>query len=740
MTFMKNNNLGKKFNSNMKKTTDMKKSSKRGIFLSVVVLFSISLILTPLNGYAEEIIVKSVGVDKTSIITLTNESEKNVEMFRIWLSQDTNFQSFKTERGWIGEKTSVGPIIFTTSESIKKNESVKFGIKTDKSNPIINWKALDQTSSTIATGVILTKEMKIVIENPEIKNNENIKNNSGEIFPESTFKIIPDKPNPGSTIRVTGENFGSSQLFDFYVNENKIGSFDTDTNGNFMTTMKIPNTGISERIDFKVKNNQGEEKIVSLRLGNNENRITQSIDYKISINPIDKIVHRGDSLEVAGTGTPGTAVVTEIKNPEQIVINSRTAKVDGTGNWKLETAINIPYDAVFGKYSITVSDGRNQSLQNWTIETDKIILINPTEIIFNPGELIKFNGTAAPNQLIELMLEDNLGNEIISDIIELDETGFVEFEYQTTENDDVEGTWTLVATQNKNKEFVYVGYGEYPTTPVNLEFNKVNYKASEKAIISVLGKPSDVVKMMIISPSGNISGDEISIKLREDGRATYELDLTGYASGIYTAVIQKNNSQSSEKFSVGLQLGSGPIDAKTTQIEYTQGERILLLGSANANSLLNVILVDPNGIKIKEIQIPSKSDGTFTVDQLKIPSNGILGIWEINVSSGSNLEIIEFNVISEKGQGLTVTIEDDVVIPGFGKTLKFLITADQKSSISMKVSNTNGKQLGDTSNCVPTAEFKCEILWTIPKNTIPGTYTVRVTDSITSTETTFEIK
>jgi len=679
-------------------------------------------------------------VDKTSIITLTNESVKNVEMFRIWLSQDTNFQSFKTERGWIGEKTSLGPIIFTTSESIKKNESVKFGIKTDKSNPIINWKALDQTSSTIGTGVIVTKEMKIVIENPEIKDNGNIKNNSGEIFPESTFKIIPDKPNPGSTIRVTGENFGSSQLFDFYVNDNKIGSFDTDNNGNFMTTMKIPDTGVSERVDFKIKNNQGEEKIISLRLGNNENRITQLIDNKISINPIKNIIHRGDILEISGTGTPGTAVVTEIKNPEQIVINSRTAKVDGTGNWKLETLINIPYDAVFGKYSITVSDGRNQSLQNWTIETDKIISLNPTKTMFDSGELIKFNGTAIPNQLIELMIEDNLGNEVISDIIQVDETGFIEFEYQTTENDDPEGTWTLIATQNENKEFTYVGYGEYPTIPVNLEFNKMNYKSSEKAIISVIGKPSDVLKMIIISPSGNISGEEILIELREDGRITYELDLTGYASGIYTAVIQKNNSQSSEKFSVGLQVGSGPIEAKTTQTEYTQGERILLLGSANANSLLNVILVDPNGMKIKEMQIPSKSDGTFTVDKLKIPSNGVLGIWEIDVSSGSNLEVIEFDVISEKGQGLTVTVEDDVVIPGFGKTLKFSITADQKSSISMEVSNINGERIGDKSNCVPTAEFKCEILWTIPKNTIPGTYKVVVTDSIISTETTFEIK
>ena len=173
MTFMKDNNLEEKFNLNMKKTTNMKKSSKRGIFLSVVVLFSISLILTPLNGYAEEMDVKSVGVDKTTIITLTNEGVKNVETFRIWLSQDTNFQSFKTERGWIGEKTPQGVIIFTSSESIKKNESVKFGIKTDKSNPVINWKALDQTSSIINTGVITTTEMKLVIKNPEIKDNKN---------------------------------------------------------------------------------------------------------------------------------------------------------------------------------------------------------------------------------------------------------------------------------------------------------------------------------------------------------------------------------------------------------------------------------------------------------------------------------------------------------------------------------------------------------------------------------------
>ena len=158
-------------------------------------------------------------------------------------------------------------------------------------------------------------------------------------------------------------------------------------------------------------------------------------------------------------------------------------------------------------------------------------------------------------------------------------SGVVEFEYQTTENDDKEGTWTLIATQKNIKEFIYVGYDVMPTTPVNLEFDKSNYVSTDTAIISLIGKPSDKITLIIITPSGNVQGADEIIQLREDGRGEHNLDLTGYVSGIYTAVAKKSGSQSSERFSVGLQLGSGPIDAKTTHTEYQQGERILLLGS-----------------------------------------------------------------------------------------------------------------------------------------------------------------
>ncbi len=120
----------------------MNKSSTRGIFLSITLLFSIMLLAIPSNAYAEEVNVKSFAFEETTIIEFTNDSNEEVNTFRIWLGSDFSFKSFKTEKGWVGEKTPQGVIIFTSSETIKPGESVKFGVKTDKAKPGINWKVL----------------------------------------------------------------------------------------------------------------------------------------------------------------------------------------------------------------------------------------------------------------------------------------------------------------------------------------------------------------------------------------------------------------------------------------------------------------------------------------------------------------------------------------------------------------------------------------------------------------------
>ena len=720
----------------MKNQNSTNKSSMRGISISILVLFSISLILIPSEGYAEEIDVVSNGLDETAIITVANNSDKEINTFRVWLGGEFNFESFKTEKGWTGEKNEQGVIIFTSSETIKPNELVKFGIKADKINPVINWKALDQENKIIDTGVIKVNKLSEVNQNPDIKLNQNYKNEGTSIFTESTFRVIPDKPNAGSTIRVTGDQFAASQKFEFYIDTEKIGDFITDENGHFITTMKIPNVEKESRIDFKIIGHDQTEKKISLRLGENENRLPETKNIKLEVKGISNIVYPGDILNLEGTGIPGKVIIVEIANPEKDIINTRTVKIDNVGNWKMLESINIPFDAVLGKYSITVSDGINHILKNWNVETNKTIIINPEKIKFDAGELIKFTGTALPNIPLELILEDSLGDEMTSDILEVDSSGVVEFEYQTTENDDKEGTWTLIATQKNTKEFIYVGYDEIPTIPVNLEFDKSTYQNTDTAVISLVGKPSDKITLIIIAPSGSTQGADEIIQLREDGRGEYNLDLSGYTSGIYTAVAKISGSQSSEIFSVGLQVGSGPIDAKTTQTEYQQGERILLLGSTKPNTLMTATLVDPNGMKVKTVEMPSNNLGTFTEERLRIPSNGEPGLWTINVASGTNLDTVELNVFSTILEGMTVKTAEEVKL---GELLKISIIASHKTSIIIKITDMDGQDMADLG-CTTTKEFVCETFWSVPKNTIPGTYTIKVNDAISSNETTFEIK
>ena len=256
----------------------MNRSSTRGIFLSIVLLFSITLITFPSNVYGEEITVKSIALEETTVLELTNDSNHNVNTLRIWLGSDFSFKSFKTEKGWVGEKTPQGVIVFTSSESIKPGESVKFGVKTDKSSTGINWKALDSKDTQIDTGISIAGKLPVDIKNP----NQNFENTGESMSTESIFRIVPEKPNVGSTIRVTGDNFGATQEFDFYIDTKKIGTFETDDRGHFMTTMKVPDDQEPDRVDFKIKDKEGEEKKLSLRIGRylqSNSRVTKHTTY-----------------------------------------------------------------------------------------------------------------------------------------------------------------------------------------------------------------------------------------------------------------------------------------------------------------------------------------------------------------------------------------------------------------------------------------------------------------------------
>ena len=712
----------------------MNRSSTRGIFLAAALLLSTVLMILPSDIYAEKITVTSVALDETSVIELTNDSDKEIKTLRIWLGSDFNFKSFKTEKEWTGEKNAQGVIIFTSSESIKPGESVKFGIKTDKPITGINWKVLDEKNTQINTGITSPGEIKKVVKNP--KPNQNSETSSQGILLKSEFRIVPEKPNVDSTIRVTGDNFGSSQEFDFYIDSKKLGTFVTDEEGHFITTMKIPKEQKADRVDFIIKDKEGQEKKLSLRIGENINRIPDDVNTPLTVKGIPKIVHRGDFLEIFGTASPGSGVSIEIQGPDKNIIRTRTAETDSKGNWKLESLL-VPLDRPFGKYIGTISDGRNIITGEWEIKSDKVIIITPSNLKYEPGETMKFNGTALPNRTIEIVLEDPLGKEIVSDIVKVNEAGFVKFEFPTTQSTP-EGTYTLIATQEKEKEFTYAGLGQLPSIPVNLEFDKLSYKIGETAVITLSGKASEIVNLLIIDPSDKPKGESTSITLQPDGRGTHTLKLDGYSSGVYTAVISKGTAQSSEVFTVGLQTGSGEIKINTTKLDYHPGDSILVLGETGSNVLLTITLINPDGEEVKTKETFSDKNGKISEGSFRVPTDAKRGEWTINAKSGSNFDNAVINVVRDKSEGMTVEVGIGKEIPGYGKTINIHVFGASQT-VELDIIAEDGEIIEELS-FPASKEGEINQPWIIPKDTEPGTYTIKVSDAQSNAETTFEIK
>jgi len=712
----------------------MSRSSTRGIFLSVALLFSVVLVMFPSDAHGEEISVTSIALEETTVLELTNDSTEEISTLRIWLGSDFNFKSFKTEKGWTGEKNAQGVIIFTSSKVIKPGESVKFGVKTDKPSAGINWKVLDKKDTQIDTGKSIAKDL------PPVKNPDQIQSSENTVesmLAESTFRVVPEKPNAGSTIRVTGDNFGSSQEFDFFIDTKKIGSFETDKDGHFITTMKIPENQDVDRVDFRIIDKNGEEKKISIRLDVNDNRIPGSSNIPLTVKGIPNTMHRGDFLEIFGTATPGSGVTIEIYGPDDEIIRTRAAETDSKGNWKLESLL-VPLDRPFGKYTGIISDGRTNESVYWELSSDKKIIIVPTSLKFDQGETMMFNGTALPNIPVEFVLEDPFGKEIASDIIQVDGSGNVKYEYPTTQNT-LEGTYTLTATQEENKEFIYAGVGQLPTIPVNMEFDKLNYKTSESVVITLSGKASEIISLLIIDPSDKQKGELLSITLQQDGRGRHTLDLQGYSSGIYTVVASKENTKSTEIFTVGLQIGSGAIKINTTKGAYYPGDPILVLGNTGSNVLLTLTLLDEDGKVIKVKETFSNKNGRISESAFRIPSDAEPGAWTLNAKSGSNYDNVKIDIVTSAVEGMVVSVERGEKIVSTGTETLQIKVFGAEQNVAIVIVSESGKVIGELDGVI-TSGGRINMVWPIPNDTEPGTYTIKVSSASDSAETTYELQ
>ena len=705
--------------------------SALSLALLTISLFSISENL----AYGEnEIIANSYGLENSTILELKNSRGNSVEIdtIRIWLSGDNSFQSFKTEKGWIGKNTPQGVIILSSQDLLKPGEIVKFGIKTLVEKPIINWKALDANGNIIKTAQTST--------DTEITDVQEINQpKSVAIKDDSTFRLIPNKLSPGSEFRVIGNNFVPDKSLNFYINEKISKSFSTDSNGNFLITDQVPEGTTVDRTKFSLSDSVGAETEISIRLIDQQKRtIGKSLQLVFDETP--STAKRGQTVILQGLATPETTLTITSSQNTLGTISTETIIAGFDGKWSFENLFSPELE--LETITIKVTDGKDTVERNIDIISSKLIRINSEETRYDPGDTIIFTGNAIANSDLLYYLEDPKGTEIISDLIKVDSSGIVTFEIQT-ELTQMKGTYVLHANQGKETGISVVGLGEEPVEVIVVNSIKLNYNTNEDINLQIEGQPNATVAIIILDDA---SKEKISdtINLGADGFHTFEVESKELSVGTYVVEVRHGKARGDAVFSIGLTQGSGVINMQTTKDEYSAGESILLMGNTGANSLLTLTLYNPEGGVVKQLEVFSSKNGSFQSDKFRIPNDPTIGTWSIKAKSGGNTAEHNFTV-TKTLEGIAVLVDkeskiysltDIITISGAG--------AWESTSIDISFFDSENNEIGDKLTIYATnnGEYVTSIPVAIifPSDLVPGELRIVVTDPRSSSSITVTVE
>ena len=635
----------------------MKVRSKGSFFIAMLLILSFftSFAILEVNalclkdssgtctGFEVDISVSAKGFENTIIMEFENGEQNTVKIktINIWLAKGNSFQVVKQELGWNSKPYGDGQgLTFSTSEVLNPGESMKFGVVTAKKVNAINWKVIDENQNQIGpekTKIVEISQTPIIVESTYVEV-DNVQQTGDILY--GTKKFIPDNLRTGSNMRLVGNGFSSEQTLQFYLNDEFLKSTESDAQGNFITTIKIPDsigTGISK---FKIVDELGSSQISSVKINEQQNRLIKEgqVIQEFKINNMPESVTLDNTLSISGVGHPSKPVLITIKN-EDVIETIQVVDIGVNGEWNFQKPITT--DDELGDRTIIIRNDFNETSRNVSIVTGQLFTISVFTATTDLGDVFVLTGTALPNEDLSLLIKNPDDDTIRFDVLKIDESGEIKYEFPNSEYE--EGTYVLKATQNNVTQVSLFTLGTTSYDRVVVYLEKMNFKANSTSKLTILGPPSTALTLNIFDPSDNRKFTE-SIKTNSIGTKTFEFDLTGYSSGVYKAVVSNPTYQDTAKFSVGLSAGSGAINFSSTQTDYSPGESILIIGNTGANSLLNIFLIDPSGEIIYKGEIFTDKEGGFTTEMLGIPSNAESGIWQIQAQSGLDHKEMEITV------------------------------------------------------------------------------------------------
>jgi len=710
----------------------MKRYSTNAIFLSALLVLSIFTLISISEVNAEEVIsVNAKGYENTIIIEFENESVSGIKTIKMWPGGEVTFTSFKSEPGWGGGKYSDSKLlIFTATNTLNPGESVKFGLITDEKVNAINWKALDPNDNDVDKGKIsiqVISEISSDIIEEESKEVEQAKETGDELY--GTKKFIPEQIRPGSDVRLIGSGFGSEKNLKLYLDSTILKSVNTDKQGNFLTTISIPdayNVGTSE---FIIKDEFENIQTTNINVKEPKNRFLKTSNFEVSGIPAE--IRYEETLTISGSAYPQSAIIITFENNERILEKTRVVSANANGEWVFEETIERTDD--LGEKFVIFKNNQNKTTKNLTVKSDYLIQISMSAVRYNLGETVTITGTAEPNNDTTIWVKNENKKIVYYDVFTSNADGSLNYKF-VADDTFSSGTYTVIIKQETGSDAALFGIGKYPTSIIVTLMEKSNFDLNSKAILSIVGPASSNLSITVLDSNDNIEMTE-SITSSSIGKNKYAIDLDGLDSGVYRAVVSSINIQDSVKFSIGLESASGSISLVSTKDNYAPGESIFVIGNTGSNARIIITLFDPSGNVSAITETFSDSTGGFSTTDIGIPSDGALGDWEVTAHNRLDNNSVEINVSIPTGKSLALQIEetqfsigDVIVIKGIGQS--------DANRLEIQITN-ESDEVVESLHTPITSSGAFSLPWTVPTGFDTGTYTITVSDDDNSSS--FEI-
>jgi len=240
---------------------------------------------------------------------------------------------------------------------------------------------------------------------------------------------------------------------------------------------------------------------------------------------------------------------------------------------------------------------------------------------------------------------------------------------------------------------------------LSASLNKSEYRRGDSLIVTGSGLSNTEVKVSLLGSNALIS--EGSTIADSSGKFTFTLQLPSLVDGTYVIKVTQGSSVIEKQFriiSTQTQTQTEGLMVTTDSKEYLRGEKVLISGTTDPDTWIDLDVFDGNDIQLVRTSTKSNANGSYSLTYT-IASNAVLGEYEVKVTVGDKQASAKFGVVLTKTSSsssssniLTINTDKSTYNRGGFVTVTGKGVANEKVTINVKPSS------GDELLLVATAD------------------------------------